>query len=818
MDNQTKQTRRIENEITGGSSVASDSDNSRAKQQRLECRDGKVLDIEDKAIATHGLSKSNKISGFQTLADLEQKVLEKTKAADAETCHDASKSKEGIEKEGISRQPQNLGEGVVAMAAYRSPTVADLENGIHAKVSAGGTLHARPTQTLIDLEDNVRSKQGGSSGLQNLEGANSDGARDLEDLEEGIRSKASENEGKPTAVTVEVPQRWRSTTTNTTNTRNGDRAIPTQQPGAYAEVGGMRLNNPFRGMGSSNSDRDSLQERTMIHQTSNMTMASSAASANLAEASPVQDDGQHHIPRAIEQSKDMLELAAREKKRKFLATLGVAIVLFLVVIVATAITIGLIVSEKDAKVLFTQLPVSQSPTEAPTLSLDSQIMNMLSRHAIEFEPPQYTALEWLLADPLLTTYPEWRVCQRFALAAFYYSTGGPTWTRNDGWLNYSLHECEWYSSESFLVHFSYINVTYPGPCEEDPDDSDAQGIYQHLRFRDNNLQGTLPMLELSMLPSLRSINVQGNQIVGTLSSHVGRLRNLEALSLVSNSISGNIPSELGLLSSATGMWMFDNHLEGTVPTELAQMIKMESMMLDINSLTGPVPGELSLLPNLVDLVLADNQLTGMIPTELGLMPNIAYLSLDGNLLTGTIPSNFQQMTSLEFLFLNRNSLTGTLPPDVIGSLTNATILSLFGNQFLGPIPTEFGLLSHLGAFSLYDNDFSGSIPSEFGLLGGSLGWMLIHNNQIQYSIPSELGLLKNLTRFTAQQNNLSGEVPIEFSELQFLEELNIAGNMLETVPSDVLILCAESCDCPCHQQNASNPVVQNHTSAHNASM
>ena len=49
---------------------------------------------------------------------------------------------------------------------------------------------------------------------------------------------------------------------------------------------------------------------------------------------------------------------------------------------------------------------------------------------------QAMALEFVVKDPLLESYPEWRIQQRFALATFYYATHGDHWYNNTGWLEY----------------------------------------------------------------------------------------------------------------------------------------------------------------------------------------------------------------------------------------------------------------------------------------------------------------------------------------------------------------------------------------------
>jgi hypothetical protein len=69
--------------------------------------------------------------------------------------------------------------------------------------------------------------------------------------------------------------------------------------------------------------------------------------------------------------------------------------------------------------------------------------------------PRRRTLEWLRGHPQVLARDEsdaiFRLSQRFALASFYYATSSnasepmsSSWIRSDGWLNYSVHECNWY--------------------------------------------------------------------------------------------------------------------------------------------------------------------------------------------------------------------------------------------------------------------------------------------------------------------------------------------------------------------------------------
>ena len=64
--------------------------------------------------------------------------------------------------------------------------------------------------------------------------------------------------------------------------------------------------------------------------------------------------------------------------------------------------------------------------------------------------PQSDALQWLLDDPNLPDYPDWRKIQRYALATFFYSMEGEIWLMAKNWLSYNHSECTWHSQDPDL--------------------------------------------------------------------------------------------------------------------------------------------------------------------------------------------------------------------------------------------------------------------------------------------------------------------------------------------------------------------------------
>jgi hypothetical protein len=58
--------------------------------------------------------------------------------------------------------------------------------------------------------------------------------------------------------------------------------------------------------------------------------------------------------------------------------------------------------------------------------------------------PQFKAYEWIRKDPFLRSFESAQMLQRYALATFYYSTGGEgNWNQVDNWLFYGNDECSW---------------------------------------------------------------------------------------------------------------------------------------------------------------------------------------------------------------------------------------------------------------------------------------------------------------------------------------------------------------------------------------
>ena len=212
------------------------------------------------------------------------------------------------------------------------------------------------------------------------------------------------------------------------------------------------------------------------------------------------------------------------------------------------------------------------------------------------------------------------------------------------------------------------------------------------------------------------LDLNGNNLTGTLPSAIGNLASLKWLSLSHNQLSGSIPVEIGNLTDLGRLYLDSNSLSGAIPAEIGNLTRLHWLLLSSNSLSGEIPSEIGNLTGLGFLIIDSNSLSGAIPAEIWNLTRLQHLSLSINSLSGAIPAEIRNLTSLEVLWGDRNQLSGAIPSE-IGDLTRLEALFLGNNQLSGAIPSEIANLTSLEWLLLNDNtELTGELPAGLRLL------------------------------------------------------------------------------------------------------
>ena len=304
---------------------------------------------------------------------------------------------------------------------------------------------------------------------------------------------------------------------------------------------------------------------------------------------------------------------------------------------------------------------------------------------------------------------------------------------------------------------------------------------------------------------VRELNLDSNELTGTIPGALGGLTSLVELDLGRNRLTGTIPASLGFLTDLEELRLGENRLSGNVPANLGNITNLQRLLLNDNQLTGTIPPKLGDLANLTEVHLSNNEVTGCIPAGLQDVPTNDFSEL-GLLFCETTPepvssdfatdraalvalynaadganweNNYKWLSEAPIgewkgvtadaagrvtrLHLGGNLLSGKMPPE-LGDLTSLTGMWLSANRLSGPIPPELGDLTSLTHLYLSSNRLSGQIPPELGNLT-SLARMSLSPNQLTGSIPAELGSLANLEGLWLSGNQFTGCIPAALRDL-----------------------------------------------------
>jgi Leucine-rich repeat (LRR) protein len=397
--------------------------------------------------------------------------------------------------------------------------------------------------------------------------------------------------------------------------------------------------------------------------------------------------------------------------------------------------------------------VSPQPSLAPTNVPTSVVFALVTDEILEefggetslslqdWNSPQTKAARWIgeedqTFDFPLAAGPSVRQAfrQRYALAVFFYSTGGiESWMDDLGFLS-DLHECDWASVSS------------------------SKGV------------GCLNLVATE-------INIPSNGLSGSIPPEFGALERLERLFLPDNGITGSLPYQLYQLTSLSTLFLPFNPLSGSLGPLIGGLRNLQSLWIQKSAMTGTVPPELAELSSLESLILAESSFRGKLPNDLRSLSHLAVLDLKDNFLSGSLPQRIADLPLLLKLDLSLNKFTGTIP---VGSYAALEEFVIDSNRFTGPLPT-FLLGTTLRVFRLRKNKLVGQFPFNW-FQSPSVSDIDVSENSLTGPLPQSLGLLFNLRTLYASGSGLTGTLPGNLGNT-LLEVVDVEGNrLLGTVP------------------------------------
>ncbi|KAL3530195.1 hypothetical protein ACH5RR_009517 [Cinchona calisaya] len=334
---------------------------------------------------------------------------------------------------------------------------------------------------------------------------------------------------------------------------------------------------------------------------------------------------------------------------------------------------------------------------------------------------------------------------------------------------------------------------------------------QKLNLASNDLSGPYILREVSMLKSLKYLNLSDNYFSNVIPgiSRFSNLTKLRVLSLASVDLSSELPVSLNFSTSLVHLDLQLTGLSGELPDVVFHLPNLDTLILSNNmdltgnllkfnwnashslkyfdlshtSFYGKLHNSISFAKCLNYLVLANCHFFGSIPESIGNLTFISKIDLSFNNFSGYLPSTISNLEQLNYLDLSLNNFEGKIP-DVFHHLRRLTFLQLGVNHFSGGFPSSVVNLSELTILDLNSNSLKGPLPQiAYGLQ--KLTYFSISNNSLNGTIPSWLFSLSSLKLLALDHNQLIGKIH-DFKSPSQLNAVLLSNNKLNgSIPKSI---------------------------------
>ena len=289
--------------------------------------------------------------------------------------------------------------------------------------------------------------------------------------------------------------------------------------------------------------------------------------------------------------------------------ISICVLVIIIVIISVGIANGLFFSSSEvtdgsSNVQDNIYPSSGEPIERDNRLREYLITVVVNGAATFIDPisPESQALAWMqYEDPVeldsIKLEHRFRIEQRFALLTIWFQSD-LDWYNETNWL--TEDECAWKGVTCITVSTGMRRSLIERDKDNDNDERtlrDGDTVVNTVNLEQNNLQGTLPP-DLSLLKNLVSLNLSRNKLSGTVPEEMSSMNLLEEIYLNDNNLSQRFFLDFSLMPNIATLDLSNNQFEGNIPDSLYSITTINQIRLDNNNFVGRIPENVGNLINL----------------------------------------------------------------------------------------------------------------------------------------------------------------------------------------------------------------------------
>ena len=165
------------------------------------------------------------------------------------------------------------------------------------------------------------------------------------------------------------------------------------------------------------------------------------------------------------------------------------------------------------------------------------------------------------------------------------------------------------------------------------------------------------------------------------------------------------------VTRVTNIDLQSNNLVGTLPVSLSALDQIQYFYVHDNQLIWELPSERSTWTGILQFHVYDNQLIWELPSERSTWTNILEFHAGNNQLVWELPSERLTWTNMLQFFAGNNQLVWELPSERL-TWTNIQYFYVHDNQLIWELPSERSTWTNIQKFEVDNNLIQGYVPDS----------------------------------------------------------------------------------------------------------